>query len=72
MSKNKKQKVEEISDDIDQFDDSDYGFIIKSNGSLKIMMLPEELMEDPPLEIKKILRIFGIKNIHQLESRTLH
>ena len=72
MSKNNKQKVEETSDDIDQFDDTDYGFIIKSNGSLKIMMLPEELMEDPPSEIKKILRIFGIKNIHQLESRTLH
>jgi hypothetical protein len=36
------------------------------------MMLPEDLMDDPPLEIKKILRIFGIKNIHQLEPRTLH
>ena len=72
MSKNNKRKVEKTSDDINEFDDTDYGFIIKSNGSLRIMMLPEELMEDPPLEIKKILRIFGIKNIHQLESRTLH
>jgi hypothetical protein len=72
MSKNNKQKVEEVSDDYDDFNDTDYGFIIKSNGTLKTMMLPEELMEDPPLEIKKILKIFGIKNIHQLEPRTLH
>jgi hypothetical protein len=29
-------------------------------------------MEDPPVEIKKILKIFGIKNIHQIESKTIH
>jgi len=71
MSKNNKKAVEDSADDED-FNDTDYGFIIKSNGSLRTMMLPEDLMDDPPLEIKKILRIFGIKNIHQLEPRTLH
>jgi hypothetical protein len=73
MPKNNELVVEEIpEDDDDDFNDSDYGFIIDSNGDLKTMMLPEDLMEDPPRSIKKILKIFGIKDIHQFEPRTLH
>ena len=73
MPKNNELVVEEIpEDDDDDFNDTDYGFIIDSNGDLKTMMLPEDLMEDPPRSIKKILRIFGIKDIHQFEPRTLH
>ena len=56
----------------DDYDEGDYGFIIGADGELKSMMIPEELMDDPPIEIKRILKIFGIKNIHQLEPRTLH
>jgi hypothetical protein len=63
---------EEIDTDDEDFNDDDYGFIIGPNGELKTMMLPEDLMDDPPLEVKRILKIFGIKNIHQLEPRTLH
>lgn len=62
---------EELFDD-DEWDDGDYGFVVGPNGELKSLMLPEDLMEDPPIEIKRILKIFGIKNIHQLEPRTLH
>jgi len=29
-------------------------------------------MDNPPSSIKKILKIFGIKDIHQFEPRTLH
>ena len=73
MSKNNNLIVEEVDDeDHDDFNDSDYGFIIDANGSLKTMMLPEDLMEEPPPRIKKILKIFGIKDIHQFEPRTLH
>ena len=73
MPKNNELVVEEIpEDDDDDFNDTDYGFIIDSNGDLKTMMLPEDLMNDPPRSIKKILRIFGIKDIHQFEPRTLH
>ena len=73
MSKNNELVVEEIpEDDDDDFSDTDYGFIIDANGDLKTMMLPEELMDNPPSSIKKILKIFGIKDIHQFEPRTLH
>jgi hypothetical protein len=57
--------------DLDDEDD-DFGFIISADGELKSMMIPEELMDDPPPEIEKILNIFGIKNIHTLDNRTLH
>jgi hypothetical protein len=63
-------------DSIEKFDlddeDDDFGFIISSEGELKSMMIPGELMDDPPPEIEKILNIFGIKNIHTLDNRTLH
>lgn len=73
MPKNNELVVEEIpEDDDDDFSDTDYGFIIDANGELKTMMLPEELMDNPPSSIKKILKIFGIKDIHQFEPRTLH
>jgi hypothetical protein len=57
--------------DLDDEDD-DFGFIISADGELKSMMIPEELMDNPPPEIEKILNIFGIKNIHTLDNRTLH
>lgn len=64
---------EEIFDsEDDDYEEGDYGFIIGADGTLKSMMIPEDLMEDPPKEIKRILKIFGIKNIHDLEPRTLH
>ena len=73
MPKNNELVVEEIpEDDDDDFDDTDYGLIIDANGDLKTMMLPEELMDNPPSSIRKILKIFGIKDIHQFEPRTLH
>jgi hypothetical protein len=61
--------IEEQKDD--DFDE-DFGFIIGPGGELKSLMIPDELMDEPPLEVKKILKIFGIKNIHCLEDRTLH
>jgi hypothetical protein len=72
MSDKEQYLQEEIDTDDEDFNDEDYGFIIGPNGELKTMMLPEDLMDDPPLEVKRILKIFGIKNIHQIEPRTLH
>lgn len=72
MSNKAEQSQEEINVDDDEYDDGDYGFIISANGDLKTMMIPEDLMENPPLAVKKILKIFGIKNLHELEPRTLH
>lgn len=67
----------DIQDDLDdlddyEFDDGDYGFIIGPDGELKSMMIPEDLMEDPPTVIKKILKLLKVKDIHQIEDRTLH
>ncbi len=63
--------IEVDGDDFD-FEDDDFGFIIGSDGSLKHMMIPDYLMNDPPPEVKKILKIFGIKNIHTIDDRVLH
>ncbi len=64
--------IEVDEDDLDDYDDTDFGFIISSNGELKSMMIPDLLMDDPPIEVKKILKIFGIKSIHTIDSRTIH
>jgi hypothetical protein len=63
----------ELDDDSDDdFNEFDYGFIIGPDGELKTIMFPEDLMEDPPPKVRKILKILGIKDIHQLEPKTLH
>lgn len=64
--------IEVEEDDIDDLADDDFGFIISSTGELKSMMIPDFLMDDPPAEVKKILKIFGIKDIHTIDSRTIH
>ena len=47
----------EVDEGVDDFEEGDYGFIIGPDGELKSIMLPEDLFEDPPSEIKKILKI---------------
>lgn len=66
------ENEEDIIDEDEDVDSDDYGFIISANGDLKSIMFPENLMEDPPQEIKRILKIFGIKDIHGLGNNTLH
>jgi hypothetical protein len=60
------------NDDDDDFVEGDYGFIINSDGELKSMMFPEKLMENPPTSVKKILKIFGIRDIQIDGNHTLH
>ena len=64
--------MNENDDDDGEFTEGDYGFIIGPDGELKSMMFPEDLMEDPPKAIRKILKIFGIRDIHTISSQTLH
>jgi hypothetical protein len=66
------QQLELDEFDDDDFNENDFGFIISENGELKSVMYPEKLLEDPPQEIKEILRIFGIDDINEIEHRTLH
>jgi len=56
----------------EDFREGDYGFIIDPEGNLKSMMFPEDLMEDPPKTIRKILKIFGITDINVVTEKTLH
>lgn len=64
--------AKEVVDIEENLDPSDFGFIISSDGSLKSLLIPENLMEEPPEEVQLILEMFGIDNVHQIENRTLH
>lgn len=74
INKENEQDLSEefLEEEYDDYDDNDYCFIINPEGELKSIMFPEDLMEDPPKEIKKILKIFGIKDINDLTPKTLH
>jgi len=62
-----------LEDEEDEdYESEDFGFVIRGDGSLKSIMIPEYLMDDPPIEVMKILKIFGIKNIHSVVERTIH
>ena len=62
-------EIEEVGD----FEEGDYGFIVSPTGELKHVYLPEDFMLDPPKEVEKILKIFGIKDINQATpTDTLH
>lgn len=64
-------EIEEIEED-DDFCKDDYGFVLGPNGELKSIMFPENLMSEPPEEVTKILSLFGIDGLHELENRVLH
>jgi hypothetical protein len=75
MPLNNNEETEIVDDDnneMNDYDADDYGFIVGSDGNLKSIMFPEDLWDEPPKEIKKILKIFGIKDIHEIEPKTLH
>jgi hypothetical protein len=63
-------EVEDLEDD--EYDPSDYGFIISADGELKSIMYPENLMGEPPEEIQLILKLFGVGDIETAENRILH
>jgi len=64
-------EIEEF-EETDDFGKDDYGFILGPDGNLKSFMLPEHLMEDPPEEVRMILSMFGIDDIHEISQRILH
>ena len=53
------QELDEFDDDINE---EDYVFVISPEGLLKTIIFPEELMEDPPEEVQKILNVLGVKS----------
>ena len=75
MSKNnitaEPETATDIDDELEGIDD--YGFIIGPNGELKHMFAPDEFDLDPPAVVRKILKLFGIKDINAgWDQDTLH
>jgi hypothetical protein len=59
-------------DDVDDYSDNEFSFILDEDGDLKYFMMPENLMEDVPKKVKIILKMFGITDINKLGNHTLH
>jgi hypothetical protein len=56
-----------------EISDEDYGFVLGPDGELKAVFLPEDLPFSPPEKIAKILELFGISDLEQVEqATTLH
>jgi hypothetical protein len=57
----------------DDIGDDDYGFVFGPDGELKSVFLPSGIVMEPPKKIKKILKMFGIKDIDDIEGDvTIH
>lgn len=63
---------EEVNEYDDEFGPEDFGFVIGPDGELKSMTIPENLMEDPPKTVRKIMKIFGIRDIQEVTITTIH
>lgn len=60
------QAIEDMADELD-IDEEDYGFVIGSNGKLKMVFMPDNGVDgDIPASVKKILKIFKIQDTDQL------
>jgi hypothetical protein len=64
--------VDELEIDENDTGPDDFTFVIGPDGSLKTMMIPGHLMEDPPEEVQLILNLFGIEDINTIDNRILH
>ena len=63
-----------IDDEYSELGPEDYAFVVDGEGNLKSFYMPAEFTMDHPANIKKIMKIFGYKNIQDFEDggNTLH
>lgn len=71
------KRTEALDRELDVYDtdiaDDDYGFILSADGELKSVFLPDVIPEDLPENIQKLLAVFGILDISDLDTpQTLH
>jgi hypothetical protein len=59
-------EVEDIYDD--EIADDDYGFILGPDGELKSVFFPENIPFNPPKNITKILKLFGIYDLENVNK----
>lgn len=67
--------MEELEQAADfSIDDDDFGFLVDSEGNLKTIFGSDDLFDDPPENVVKILAIFGIGNAKTLSRAgvTIH
>lgn len=58
--------VEDIYDQ--EITDDDYGFIFDAEGNLKSVFLPDNVPFKTPKNISKILKIFGINDLENIDN----
>jgi hypothetical protein len=57
----------------DDIDDDDYVFVIGSDGNLKQILLPEVVPFQAPKNVNKILKIFGVHDVSNIDKdATMH
>jgi Mg/Co/Ni transporter MgtE len=58
------------NDDVEDFDTTDYIFVVSNDGRLKSVLLPDDFETNiTPDNVTKILEIFDVDNFH---SGTIH
>lgn len=63
----------DIEDVYDEISDEDYGFILGPDGELKSIFTPENAPFITPENVVKILQMFGISDIDDIEGdQTIH
>ena len=74
MSKITKTQENESSQDFyeNEIRDDDYVFVIRADGTLKTVMMPEENAVDTPDEIQRILSVYNMDLAELAEPRVLH
>jgi len=74
MSKITKAQENESSLDFheNEIREDDYVFVIRADGTLKTVMMPEENAVDTPDEIQRILLVYNMDLSELAEPRVLH
>lgn len=71
QEKNNEQKScdEEFQEEITS---KDYGFIVSDEGELKAVFMPTDNAMFIPASVKRVFKIFGIKNPDTIDVHTVH
>ena len=74
MSKHTQVREIELEEQYDDdISDDDYVFILGSDGELKQVILPENVPFNAPKKINRILKIFGVHDVSNIDlDATMH
>ena len=69
------QATDVLIDEYEEADDEaaeNFTFVLGPDGDLKSFSIPQHLIDDMPEEVKFILEIYGIDDVHELHNRIIH